>query len=192
MYTTLHTSFRYDPQGISYVKWTILWKCSVTTARAQTVDTNPVFFLTGGMGTRLIQTKCYIAMAVEEEVCCGIPADYADKLHHFWMCMITLQKAKYLESSQCINVAQTMCRFGMLPKHTNTKRRDKTVQVKFTWAQKERFIVALAPKVSIAKLPVKIIFKEHCRVLRAGLPSYLSVRRSTSGWITATSGSSQQ
>ena len=44
MYTTLQTSSRYDPGGVSYVNQTILRKCTVTAAHAQTVDTRAFFF----------------------------------------------------------------------------------------------------------------------------------------------------
>ena len=54
MYTTLQTSSRYDPQGVSYVNQAILRKRTVTAAHAQTVDTRTFFFQTSGLRTRLV------------------------------------------------------------------------------------------------------------------------------------------
>ena len=62
-----------------------------------------------------------------------IPANYADQLHHFRKSVIALQKAKNIDPSRIINnyaiiMHQTMCRFDMPSKHTNTNKGGKIAQ----------------------------------------------------------------
>lgn len=87
---------------------------------------------------------------------------------------------------------QTMCRFDMPPKRTNSKKGAKTVRIKTTRVEKKGFTVALAAMADGTKLPAVIIFKERGGVLgervrrSLRLPSNVRVRSSTNGWMTAT------
>ena len=76
--------------------------------------------------------------------------------------VIAVRKAKNIDPHQIINMDQTMCRFDMPPKHTNTKKGAKT---KTTRAKKKGFTVALAAMADGTKLPAVIIFKECGGVL---------------------------
>ena len=121
-----------------------------------------------------------------------VPADYADQLHHFRKSVIAVRKANNIDPHQIINMDQTMCRFDMPPKRTNTKKGAKTVRIKTTRAEKKGFTVALAAMADGTKLPAVIIFKERGGVLgervrrSLRLPSNVRVRSSTNGWMTAT------
>ena len=74
-----------------------------------------------------------------------VPANYADKLMTFRKAFISIRKTKSISQRNIINVDQTMGCFDMPPSWTNSKKGEKTVQIKTTIAEKG-FTVAWQPQ----------------------------------------------
>ena len=89
-----------------------------------------------------------------------VPEDYYSQIWNFRAQVMKAHMKHDLASFEIVNMDQTMCRFGMVPRHTNDIRGTRTVRIIHTRANKKGFTVALAAKGNGEKLPALVIFKE--------------------------------
>ena len=119
-----------------------------------------------------------------------IPADYGDKIKEF-MELIKSKRREHDYTTYSIgNMDQTMCRFNMAPKATNSLKNERSVRIATTGGSKRGFTVALCGLATGHKKPAYICFKERNATIpprvfaNLRIPDNIMVTASLNGWMT--------
>lgn len=112
-----------------------------------------------------------------------LPVDYADKVTDFQKFVIKIRKEFNIDPSRIGNADQTPLTFDLPSDTTVTHVNDKTVSIRTTGNEKNRFTVMLGCMGDGTKLPPYVIFKRKT-MPKLTFPKGIIVRVHEKGWMT--------
>ena len=112
-----------------------------------------------------------------------MPSDFEEKLLHFQRFIITKRKLNNYSLSQIGNADQTPLTFDIPYTQTVDFKGEKTVTIKTTGNEKNRFTIMLAITGDGKKLPPYVVFKRKTFPKKETFPKQIEVRVHEKGWF---------
>lgn len=141
------------------------------------------FKASNGWTTRFMRRNG-LCLRRRTSLCQRLPPCYEQKVVDFHGFVIRLRRDRQFILSQIGNADQTPINFDMPMSRTVNEKGARSVLVKTTGAEKQRFTVMLAIPADGRKLPPYVIFKRKT-LPKANLPAGIHVRAQEKGWMSA-------